>query len=96
MSLFLLILLYLAFKYLCQAVSLESFNSDSPLEIQKQHDEAFDVEVVTQKFFSEYSNVFQRVEKLIQGIDISERKRLYTQKLFNRLMFVASSESRLY
>ena len=70
-------------------LDLESFNSDSPLEIQKQHDEAFDVEVVTQKFFSEYSNVFQRVEKLIQGIDISEKKRLYTQKLFNRLMFIS-------
>ena len=70
-------------------LDLESFNSDSPLEIQKQHDEAFDVEVVTQKFFSEYSNVFGRVEKLIQGIDISEKKRLYTQKLFNRLMFIS-------
>ncbi|VEP14147.1 Type I restriction-modification system methyltransferase subunit [Hyella patelloides LEGE 07179] len=70
-------------------LDLESFNSDSPLEIQKQHDEAFDVEVVTQKFFSEYRQVFQRVEKLIQGIDISEKKRLYTQKLFNRLMFIA-------
>ncbi len=45
-------------------LDLESFNSDSPLEIQKQHDEAFDVEVVTQKFFSEYSRVFQGVEKL--------------------------------
>lgn len=70
-------------------LDLESFNSNSPLEIQKQHDEAFDVEVVTQKFFSEYSNVFGRVEKLIQGIDISEKKRLYTQKLFNRLMFIS-------
>ncbi len=70
-------------------LDLESFNSDSPLEIQKQHDEAFDVEVVTQKFFSQYRQVFERVEKLIQGIDISERKRLYTQKLFNRLMFIA-------
>ena len=70
-------------------LDLESFNSNSPLEIQKQHDEAFDVEVVTQKFFSEYSNVFGRVEKLIQGINISEKKRLYTQKLFNRLMFIS-------
>ena len=70
-------------------LDLESFNSNSPLEIQKQHDEAFDVEVVTQKFFSEYSNVFGRVEKLIEGIDISEKKRLYTQKLLNRLMFIS-------
>ena len=69
-------------------LDLESFNSDSPLEIQKQHDEAFDVEVVTQKFFTQYRQVFERVEGLIQGIDISEQKRLYTQKLFNRLMFI--------
>ncbi len=48
-------------------LDLESFDSDSPLEIQKQHDEAFDVEVVTQKFFSEYRQVFEGVEKLIQG-----------------------------
>jgi hypothetical protein len=70
-------------------LDLESFNSDSPLEIQKHHDEAFDVEVVTQKFFSEYRQVFEGVEKLIQGINLSEKKRLYTQKLFNRLMFIA-------
>jgi type I restriction-modification system DNA methylase subunit len=69
-------------------LDLESFNSDSPLEIQKQHDEAFDVEVVTNKFFDEYKAVFERVEGLIQGINISESKRLYTQKLFNRLMFI--------
>ena len=69
-------------------LDLESFNSDSPLEIQKQHDEAFDVEVVTQKFFTQYRQVFERVEGLIQGIDLSEQKRLYTQKLFNRLMFI--------
>ncbi|MEY2832831.1 MAG: hypothetical protein RLZZ574_2089, partial [Cyanobacteriota bacterium] len=70
-------------------LDLESFNSNSPLEIQKQHDRAFDVEVVTQKFFSEYRQVFEKAEKLIQGINISEKKRLYTQKLFNRLMFIA-------
>lgn len=70
-------------------LDLESFNSDSPLEIQKRHDEAFDVEVVTEKFFSKYRQVFERVEGLIQGINLSDKKRLYTQKLFNRLMFIA-------
>jgi hypothetical protein len=70
-------------------LDLESFNSDSPLEIQKRHDEAFDVEIVTNKFFSQYRQIFERVEGLIQGIDISERRRLFTQKLFNRLMFIA-------
>ncbi|MGL6342360.1 MAG: Eco57I restriction-modification methylase domain-containing protein, partial [Waterburya sp.] len=70
-------------------LDLESFNSNSPLEIQKQHDQAFDVEVVTEKFFSEYKAIFEQVERLIQGINISDKKRLFTQKLFNRLMFIA-------
>jgi hypothetical protein len=60
----------------------------SPLDIQTRHDEAFDVEAVTQEFFREYRNTFEKVEGLIQGIEGDESKRLFTQKLFNRLMFV--------
>lgn len=69
-------------------LDLESFDSNSPLEIQKRHDEAFDVEIVTDKFFKKYRQVFEDVERLIKGISESDRKRLFTQKLFNRLMFV--------
>jgi type I restriction-modification system DNA methylase subunit len=60
-----------------------------PLEIQTQHDKAFDVEKVTDKFFDEYKLVFQSVEGSIEGIKDPEQKRLFTQKLFNRLMFIA-------
>jgi hypothetical protein len=60
-----------------------------PLEIQKRLDKAFDVEVVTRRFYSEYSKVFKIVEALIGGIEDSDRRRLFTQRLFNRLMFVA-------
>ncbi len=60
-----------------------------PLEIQIQHDEAFDVEKVTDRFFSEYKLVFESVEGSIEGIKDAEQKRLFTQKLFNRLMFIA-------
>ncbi len=60
-----------------------------PLEIQIQHDEAFDVEKVTDRFFSEYKLVFESVEGSIKGIQDAEQKRLFTQKLFNRLMFIA-------
>jgi type I restriction-modification system DNA methylase subunit len=60
-----------------------------PLEIQTQHDKAFDVEKVTDKFFDEYKLVFDAVEGSIEGIKDSEQKRLFTQKLFNRLMFIA-------
>lgn len=60
----------------------------SPLDIQTRHDEAFDVEAVTQEFFREYCKTFEKVEGLIKGIEGDESKRLFTQKLFNRLMFV--------
>jgi TaqI-like C-terminal specificity domain/Eco57I restriction-modification methylase len=60
-----------------------------PLEIQIQHDEAFDVEKVTDRFFSHYKLVFESVEGSIEGIKDTEQKRLFTQKLFNRLMFIA-------
>ncbi|RUR74875.1 Eco57I restriction-modification methylase domain-containing protein [Chlorogloeopsis fritschii PCC 9212] len=71
-------------------LDLELLRSDaSPLDIQTRHDEAFDVEAVTQEFFRQYRQIFEKVEGLIQGIEVNERKRLFTQKLFNRLMFIA-------
>jgi hypothetical protein len=61
----------------------------SPLEVQAAHDRAFDVESVTKRFFDRYRDVFVRVEGLVEGISDPERKRLFTQRLFNRLMFLA-------
>ena len=61
----------------------------SPLAIQAQHDQAFNVEAVTQKFFEEYHRVFDHVEGRITGFTDAEHKRLFTQRLFNRLMFIA-------
>jgi hypothetical protein len=61
----------------------------SPLAIQSRHDEAFNVEPVTTEFYREYGRVFEDVEKAIGGIKGAERRRLYTQRLFNRLMFIA-------
>ncbi|MDZ7956922.1 MAG: TaqI-like C-terminal specificity domain-containing protein [Aulosira sp. DedQUE10] len=73
-------------------LDLESIPDASPLDIQTRHDEAFDVEAVTQEFFREYRKTFEKVESLIKWSTDSERKRLFTQKLFNRLMFVAFIE----
>ncbi|MGA3168538.1 MAG: TaqI-like C-terminal specificity domain-containing protein [Terriglobia bacterium] len=74
-------------------LDLESVGADlfglSPLTIQKRHDEAFDVEPVTREFFKEYARVFGEVEEQIEGINDKERRRLFTQRLFNRLMFIA-------
>ncbi|MEH1932928.1 MAG: hypothetical protein V7L14_04215 [Nostoc sp.] len=69
-------------------LDLEKHSNASVLEIQTLHDEAFDVEKVTQEFFREYRKTFEKVEELIDWNTEKERKRLFTQKLFNRLMFI--------
>jgi hypothetical protein len=62
----------------------------SALAIQARHDEAFDVEAVTRQFYRRYREVFEQVEGMITGFGSEkERKRLFTQRLFNRLMFIA-------
>ncbi len=59
----------------------------SPLVVQNRHDEAFDVEAVTRDFFATYRTVFEQVERLITGL-AGEAERLFTQRLFNRLLFL--------
>jgi len=60
----------------------------APLRVQARHDEAFDVEAVTKRFFNEYRQIFEDAEKSISGVPAGETRRLYTQRLFNRLMFL--------
>ena len=62
----------------------------------KAWQEAFDVEAVTDKFFADYQSVFAQVEKAVKGIpeDEIEARRLYTQRLFNRLMFLRFIEKK--
>ena len=57
---------------------------------------AFDVEAVTDKFFADYQRVFADVEAAVEGIPESEteERRLYTQRLFNRLMFLRFIEKK--
>jgi type I restriction-modification system DNA methylase subunit len=50
--------------------------------------EAFDVEKVTREFFRQYARIFTDVEKRIKGFRDTAQKRLFTQRLFNRLMFI--------
>ncbi len=76
-------------------LDLETIKADAaPLDIQTLHDEAFDVEAVTEEFFQEYRKTFEKVEGLIKWSVDSENKRLFTQKLFNRLMFVRFIEKK--
>jgi hypothetical protein len=62
-------------------------------QIQQRFDEAFDVGPVTKRFFAEYKRVFDIVKDSITGFaagDAGEELRnLFTQRLFNRLMFIA-------
>lgn len=62
-------------------------------DIQTRHDEAFDVESVTRDFFRDYKLVFQEVEGKVKIKDADER-RLWTQRLFNRLMFLRFLEKK--
>jgi hypothetical protein len=59
------------------------------LAMQAAHDTAFDVEAVTREFFARYASVFAKVEDQVNNVGIAETKRLFVQRLFNRLMFVA-------
>ncbi len=54
--------------------------------------EAFSVEPVTTEFFREYRRIFEEAEATIKLRWSDEKKRLYTQRFFNRMMFIAFLE----
>lgn len=64
----------------------------SPIAIQQRHDDAFDVEAVTKAFFTTYREHFERAEAQITGLDDAEDVRIFTQRLFNRLLFIVFLE----
>ena len=72
-------------------LDLDGLEDAYALDVQARHDEAFAVEPVTDEFFKKYAEVFARVEGLVEGIagEATDRKRLFAQRLFNRLMFLA-------
>lgn len=76
------------------AFPVDGFSNDQ--EWLRGWQAAFDVEEVTQKFFSEYQDVFAQVEAAIERIPEREKeqRRLYTQRLFNRLMFLRFIEKK--
>ena len=64
----------------------------TPQQIQDRHDEAFDVAKVSKSFFEEYKRVFEVMRDAVKGFGSSDeeqdRRHLFTQRLFNRLMFL--------
>lgn len=49
---------------------------------------AFDVGPVTREFFADYKRVFEDAKCMITGFEDGERLHRFTQRLFNRLMFI--------
>ncbi len=54
--------------------------------------DAFSVEPVTNEFFREYKRIFEEAESHLSKTLSAEQKRLYAQRFFNRLMFLAFLE----
>ena len=73
-----------------QQISNMYWEHQETKSIRAALDRAFDVEPVTKEFFAQYRRVFERVERSVIGFDADEedRRRLFVQTLFNRLMFV--------
>ena len=75
-------------QYNLPALSFPDNTNDAEGWLKKWR-EAFDVEAVTAKFFADYRKVFESVEDEVKAsIKDVESARLYTQRLFNRLMFL--------
>lgn len=54
---------------------------------------AWNVERVTDAFYKEYDRLFKNAERIVEGIT-GDDKRLFTQKLFNRLLFIRFLEKK--
>lgn len=83
-------------EYNLPALAFPSDGFSDDKEWLKTWQAAFDVEAVTDQFFADYQRVFAQVENAIEGIPESETetRRLYTQRLFNRLMFLRFIEKK--
>ena len=83
-------------EYNLPALAFPAGGFSNDQEWLREWQAAFDVEAVTKKFFAEYQRVFEQVETAVEGIPESEnaQRRLYTQRLFNRLMFLRFIEKK--
>ena len=73
---------------------LEYRPGEEPGEWRRRWMEAWDVSAVTKAFYRTYRDVFERVEAMVQGIPDDEKRRLFTQRLFNRLLFIQFLEKK--
>ncbi len=74
-----------------QRIAMLSVPEDgaSNLELQKRHDDAFDVEAVSEAFFKHFQQVFSRLrDSLADQTGDKEWAHAYTLQFLNRLMFI--------
>ncbi|MCS7272610.1 MAG: BREX-1 system adenine-specific DNA-methyltransferase PglX [Fimbriimonadales bacterium] len=69
-------------------LALQTTPTEDPSARIERIREAFSVEKVTEKFYQDFRRLFEEAEALITGVPAGEPKRLFTLKLFNRLLFV--------
>lgn len=60
----------------------------TPTAVADKRNAAFDVESVTKELFREYREVFEQTEAAVKGVPKGDKRRLNTQRLLNRLMFL--------
>ena len=70
----------------------DMFGGVSPSLVIERLNAAFDVEAVTKQFFATYRACFEQTERTLQGLPDPPTRRLFVQKLFNRLMFIVFLE----
>ncbi|MYA70496.1 hypothetical protein F4009_00285 [Candidatus Poribacteria bacterium] len=83
-------------EYNLSALTFPSDGFSTDQEWLQAWQKAFDVEEVTDKFFADYQRVFSQMETAVEGIPEADKeaRRLYTQRLFNRLMFLRFIEKK--
>jgi type I restriction-modification system DNA methylase subunit len=69
-------------------LALQTAAGADPFERAEQIANAFSIEKVTERFYADFSRLFAAAERQITGIADPDAKRLFTLKLFNRLLFV--------
>jgi type I restriction-modification system DNA methylase subunit len=71
-------------------LDLETIGTEASVDtIKAAHDHAFDVQSMTDAFFKKFAEVFTFTKERIAGIEDQEQGHLFTQQLFNRLLFLS-------
>lgn len=71
-------------------LDMETIGTESSVDqIKVAHDHAFDVQTMTDAFFKKFAEVFTFTKEKVTGIEDEEQRHLFTQQLFNRLLFLS-------